>query len=746
MIYILLLYIVGQLAYHHVYAAILIGIILLVSMMIKRQTMLVIFIGCTICLLGYYVETLIPIPQPDIGNAGNQQTTDAPLNAVIHIDSLLIKKDSFYSATGRVHEQSYRLIIRDLTADTRRYNARFLATHVCKIDGTIKAATDHTQVPALFVQQLDLTQCTPYHNQTLSEWIMMIRNTAIERLIDSQIPGYPYIIALVTGTTDYIPFVQKQLLKDLGISHLFAVSGTHVGILTGLLYMIGKRLPIPLYITQLFLLALLPMFLIFSGNSPSAQRAVVMACLVIIFARFIKDAALHILLLSYLCLSFYDPSIRYHVGFQFSYAICFLLITLRNTYLHQTFFRAMITTSFISVLGTIPISYQHFNELQWLGLVSNLFFIPLYGICIIPLSFLATFLALIAPNILWLFTYPFMLLFSIHKFFIVLLTPLTYWKLILPAFGEIGYLMMMLFVAIAAYLLAKRRRKMLLLWIVVALCTVILCHPQYENRMTLIDVGQGDAILFETQTGETLLIDTGGTREDPKRANQKFNITDQKLYPLLKKRGIRHIDYLVITHPHADHMGELAHLANRVDIGNIIINPSHFNQPYARLVRNVRQQERAQVWDYQQLSHLKLGDFSFQFLDSDIASSDDPNEHSIVTLATINKTTMMLMGDATTENEEKLITSYSLPKVDILKVGHHGSKTSSSESFLDTIEPKIALISVAKHNMYHLPSPMIIERFKTYHIPVYTTADNHHVVVTFNAQAARGYTLTNDVN
>ncbi|AVQ33042.1 DNA internalization-related competence protein ComEC/Rec2 [Staphylococcus muscae] len=736
MIYILLSYIIGQFAYHHILSACFIGLILYISMLIKRQAFFKLMIASLIGVFGYYIESCapsLPLQQDDL--------SDISQKVMIHIETLPVFNGDFYHATASIHDRTYHLTFKNYKHTQKQLNAKFLGHYDCIVNAKIKPTEQATSLPSLFVTELDQSKCVYPHQVTFKDRIMMVRNDAIERLVQSNLPGYPFIIALVTGSTDYIPYVQKQLLKDLGISHLFAVSGTHVAIMTGMLYMIGKRCPIPLYFTQICILVILPLFLIFSGNSPSAQRAVAMAFLTILLARFIQQHALLTLLLSYVILSTYQPTIHAHVGFQFSYAICFLLIMLRDSYIHQPFLRATFITSFIAILGTVSISYSYFNEFQWLGLLSNLFFIPLYGIAIIPLSFLVTLIALLIPSLLSLFKLPFYLLFNIHQFLTFCLKPLIRWKLIFPSYGELGYAFCILFIFTTSYLLAKKKWKMLCICVSIFICVTQLCHPQAENRMTLIDVGQGDAILFETTTGQTLLIDTGGER-DNKHMMNKASITDRKLYPYFKERGIRRIDYLIITHPHADHMGEISHLSQRVAISNIVINPNHFDSMNFQLVRQVMQEERATLWDFHQLQHLKLGAFSFQFLNADVKQSEDPNEHSIVTLVNINQTKLLLMGDATVNNEEQLMHTYLLPKIDILKVGHHGSKTSSSAAFLEVIKPNHALVSVGKHNMYHLPSPIIIDRFQTYHIPVFSTAELHHIVVSFDKHVIHSYTIS----
>ncbi|UXR77348.1 MULTISPECIES: DNA internalization-related competence protein ComEC/Rec2 [unclassified Staphylococcus] len=707
-------------------------------MLIKQQSSFKLIIASFIGVFGYYIESCtpsLPLQQAEL--------SDIPQQVIIHIETLPVFNGDFYHATATIHDIAYHLTFKNYKDNQKQPHTEFIGYYDCIVDAKIRTPDPDqaSSLPSLFVSELDQSKCNYPHQVTFKDRIIIVRNYAIERLVQSNLPGYPYIIALVTGSTDYIPYLQQQLLKDLGISHLFAVSGTHVAIMTGLLYMIGKRCPMPLYFTQVCILLILPLFLVFSGNSPSAQRAVTMAFLAILLARYIQQHTLLILLLSYIILSTYQPTIHAHLGFQFSYVICFLLIMLRDTYIQQPFLRATFITSFIAVLGTASISYSYFNEFQWIGLISNLFFIPLYGLTIIPLSFLVTVFALLIPSLLSILKFPFYLLFNIHQFLSFCLKPLILWKLIIPSFGELGYALCIFFIFIASYLLAKKKLKILCFWIATFICVTQLCHPHLENRMTVIDVGQGDAILFEAKTGETLLIDTGGALETKRQMN-KASITDRKLFPYLKERGIGTIDYLIITHAHADHMGEINHLAQRVAISNIVINPNHFDSLNLKLVRHVVQDEQATLWDSHQLQHLNLGAFSFQFLNSDIGQSEDPNEHSIVTFVNINQNKLLLMGDATVNNEEQLMNAFALPKIDILKVGHHGSKTSSSTAFLNVIKPTHAIVSVAKHNMYHLPSPVIIDRYHSLHIPIYSTAELHHIVVTFDESFAHGYTIS----
>lgn len=137
------------------------------------------------------------------------------------------------------------------------------------------------------------------------------------------------------------------------------------------------------------------------------------------------------------------------------------------------------------------------------------------------------------------------------------------------------------------------------------------------------------------------------------------------------------------------------------------------------------------LYDFREKQNFKLDKAVINLLDVTINASDDLNEHSIVTLITYEKYKMLLMGDATKNNENELLKQFNLKAVDVLKIGHHGSKTSTSEAFIRTITPKISLISVAHKNRYNLPNQETINRLISYHSQVYQTANHGEVTIDF---------------
>ncbi|MDU5829265.1 MAG: aminopeptidase P N-terminal domain-containing protein, partial [Mixta calida] len=167
------------------------------------------------------------------------------------------------------------------------------------------------------------------------------------------------------------------------------------------------------------------------------------------------------------------------------------------------------------------------------------------------------------------------------------------------------------------------------------------------------------------------------------------NIAKYKILPSIKKKGITTINYLVITHPHADHMGELIYFLNNINVNNLVLNIESFPLELLKEVTTKCKEKKINILDVNQVKKIDIDNSKISFLNSFIPLSDDKNEHSIVTLIEYNGINILLMGDATVNNEDILLKRYNLPKIDILKVGHHGSRTSSSKLFIKDIDEEM---------------------------------------------------------
>lgn len=739
MIYLLLSYVIGQIFYHHLYTACFLFLTLTCSMVFKKYPIPFYILIVFVSILGYNVESYM------LKEYNSQQhpqiNSPSPISIKMNIDfnSLPLIKNNQYTANITSNHNHFILSSYNLKR-MYRPNASFILNYSCTVEGKIKPSSIKG-APAYFtIKTLKTAQCFK-RKPNLMNRIEYYKNIATERIMNSNIHGKRTIIALITGQTQFLDHNYREIIRSLGISHLYAISGTHVGIFTFLLNNLLKRMPIPRFIVKLTLLIILPVFLIFTGYSPSAERAVFMTMLGLVFSKWLHIASLHLLLVTYLLLSFFEPQLHYHIGFQFSFTICFLLIFLQKCYIHLSFIKVLFITSFLSTIGTLAISYHHLNEFQWLGLITNVFFIPLYCTLILPFAFCTVLFSVMAPQLLFLFEVPFYILFHLEQCLIFIFNPMTAIHFFIPHAGEVGYFIFVVFMFILM-LLCKYNRYFLalsMMFVLIYMSSIFMTH--HVNRMTVIDVGQGDSILFESQNGKKLMIDTGGKNERLKAFNSTYNISEKRILPLFKKRGIRTIDYLVLTHDHQDHIGELKHLVDAIKIKQIIINPNKFDKEKLKTIIQLSNERDIKVQSYLNQHQIQLGEFTFKFYNTDIQNSDDPNEHSIVTLASFNNIDTLLMGDATELNEKQLLSKYSLPTIELLKVGHHGSKTSSSENFLRTIHPKVALISSGQNNIYHLPHPEIIKRLNSLDIKTYNTSKNSHISIIFQDNH---YFITNE--
>lgn len=212
----------------------------------------------------------------------------------------------------------------------------------------------------------------------------------------------------------------------------------------------------------------------------------------------------------------------------------------------------------------------------------------------------------------------------------------------------------------------------------------------------MIDVGQGDSALIELPFFQgNILIDTGGS--------QYSDINKYVITPFLKSRGIKKIDYLILTHGDYDHMGASYELIKSYNVGKIIINSYEDNELEKKL-KNVYHFNK---------NTLKINNYTFYFLNT---ANRDENEDSLIIYTKLNNYKFLFMGDASINNEEYLLNTYNLNSIDFLKVGHHGSNTSSSKKFIDTIKPNNSLISVGKNNFYGHPSKEILNNLKNSNI------------------------------
>ena len=230
-----------------------------------------------------------------------------------------------------------------------------------------------------------------------------------------------------------------------------------------------------------------------------------------------------------------------------------------------------------------------------------------------------------------------------------------------------------------------------------------------ELKVHFIDVGQADSILIQQSDGSAMLIDAGNNADADLVVNY------------LKDQGIDKLDYVIGTHPHEDHIGGLDAVINTFNIGKVIMPKVSHNTKTFEDVLTAIKNKNLKVTSPVPGQSYKLGDAIFTILAPNSDSYDSLNNHSVVIKLDFGETSFLFTGDAEKESEnEMLAKDYNL-KADVLKVGHHGSTTSSYSAFVKAVAPKYSVISVGKDNSYGHPDSIILNRLKTMNVEILRT-------------------------
>ena len=229
-----------------------------------------------------------------------------------------------------------------------------------------------------------------------------------------------------------------------------------------------------------------------------------------------------------------------------------------------------------------------------------------------------------------------------------------------------------------------------------------------NNYVYFIDVGQGDSALIKTQNNKTILIDTGGKInykvEKWKVRNKEFNLMTSNIILFFKSIGIKKIDYLLLSHGDADHSGYALELINNFKVKNVIFNCGFYNELEKKIINKLIENNI----DYSKcIDKLDIDNNKVYFLNT--KDFNNENDNSSVIYTKIDNYNLLFMGDASITTENEILSKYKLSDIDIFKVGHHGSNTSSSKQFIDKIKPKYSIISVGKNNRYGHPNKEVLD-------------------------------------
>lgn len=542
--------------------------------------------------------------------------------------------------------------------------------------------------------------------------------------------------ALLLGDRSGMDAEQARIQRTLGITHLFAISGLHVGIVTGMIYFILLRLRVRKESAAVLLLVLLPLYAVLAGAAPSVMRACAMVALVLGARLFrLHVSVIQALSASFILFLWMDPGLLQDIGFQLSYGASFGIIASMKLMEGASFVKSGLIVTAVSQLCLYPLLLYHFFEISLSSFLVNAIYVPLFTLLILPANFIllaATFLPLGIDAILFAAYEPL-------RSWIEGLTsslaglPHQVWT---PGRPSLGWLLFMAASVLLFFVQAEKRFRLRLLLILLIPALLLTMKPFIDPRLhvSFIDVGQGDSALIELPYRKAVyLIDAGGVlRFDSQPFQGKsrpFEVGRQTVVPYLKGRGVSGVDLFILSHPDADHAEGADEVFEELAVERLHITPgSETNALMAELVPSARE---ARVELPKSGAGWQVGETQFTYLSPDDELYEG-NDDSLVLLMEHKGKRFLFTGDLESEGESGVVERYGeqLADLTVLKVGHHGSKTSSSQLFLEALRPQVSVVSAGIDNRYGHPSPEVTGRFSELRLRLLSTAENGTIRMT----------------
>ena len=554
----------------------------------------------------------------------------------------------------------------------------------------------------------------------------------------------PLADALLLGRRETLDRELADRFAKSGLVHLLAISGTHVALVGAVLVLLGRVARLSRARTAALAIVLVALYLAVIGAPPSAVRSGVMmalSLLAVVLQR--PSAALPIVAAAALAILALEPMAALDIGFQLSFAGVLGILLLRGAMwrrLPERWRRGKIrrpvleslVVSLAAFLTTAPVVAHHFGQVAPVSIVANLPAIPLTSLALIGIG-AAAVTEPVAPPLA-------RLLADGAGAALDLLNVVVDVAVAIPGgHAAVARPQWPLWAAAAVVFLlaldAAGKMRAPVRWALAGMsaCAAFLVLPVAavatgggELEIAFIDVGQGDAVALRTPAGRWLLVDAG-------LIDEGFDAGEKRVLPYLRARGAGRVEAMVLTHPHADHIGGAAAVMRGMEVGRLIEPGLPFGSPVYLDVLRVAE-ERGVPWHAARQDrslHVDGVELLFLWPSADILDAvSDANDISAVIHVRYGAFSALLTGDAGAEVEERLARKYGRSlRSDVLKAGHHGSRTSTSPAFLDAVTPELAVISCGRRNRYGHPAPEVLRRLEGRGIEIARTDVEGTVVV-----------------
>ncbi|MBI3597671.1 MAG: DNA internalization-related competence protein ComEC/Rec2 [Nitrospirae bacterium] len=556
--------------------------------------------------------------------------------------------------------------------------------------------------------------------------------------------------AMLIGETGSLNPEIREAFMISGTTHLLSISGSHLAFVALVVFHLSGRIlrQMPagwllsvsrrLTVTRLsILVTLVPVvfYTLLAGAQIATVRSLIMILIYLTAVWFQRaDDPLNALAVAALLSVLWDPQAVFSISFQLSYLAVLAMvlaggdeISFRETGIRAVQkaggesswmgrwsqkLRLYLGMTVVAESATLPLTAFYFNQISWVGFLSNLIVVPFVGMVIVPLGLVCSVWAILFDRT----TLP---LSGLNEALADVLYSMVQWFARIPA-SEVHVpsppVLVLALVYLVGVIALFFRSNRVWKWTAIGLCVLITTvwivrlsesHSDGRLRVTFLDVGQGDAAWIEMPDGKTMLIDGGGTYGN-------YDLGRLAVAPYLWNTGHWRIDYLVASHPQLDHMGGLAYVARKFQVGELWTNglekDAVFYDRFRKIVSARAIPERRITG-----SGLPLlqGSVRIVPLHPEIADPAGPdNDQSLVIRIEYGRDVILFTGDIEKTAERELLRWGNLLKTTVLKVPHHGSRTSIDPDFLAQVAPDVAVISVGGNNPYRHPS---IETLSAYH-------------------------------
>lgn len=551
-------------------------------------------------------------------------------------------------------------------------------------------------------------------------------------------PSNSMIKGLLLGMRDEIPTEITETYSKLGLIHVLAISGLHMAVLIGGLLKLGEWAGLTRETRMVVGMTFIPMYVILVGAAPSVVRAGMMAFAVLLgfYLQRSRDS-LNLLGAACILMLAYNPYQIWDVGFQLSFVVTWGLLVLTPVLTEQMqrlfpWLRSLLAVSLSAQLASLPIILFYFNQIHLLSLLINLLFVPLFSLFIIPFGFLSLIFGFFHPSLSFLLAgsitsllgwiYPVLeWVTEIDSLRFYFSSPPLWWI----------FIYYIVFSLLPIVIRKNKRIYRPFFCLLLLLFTPLFSFQEEKVVITFLDVGQGDAIVIETKQ-HVYLIDSGGVpvfyseQETWKQRKDPYDPGKRIILPFLKSKGIEKIDTVIMTHGDSDHIGGMLSVLKEMRVNMVVGNGKKPSTPIEKeLLAYLKEKDIPLYWG-------KRGDHWNEGSDvvwSILHPKEQPqtlndNNQSIVLLLEAFGRRILFTGDLEKEGEKILLSSKLRGPIDLLKVGHHGSRTSTQKAWVERLKPDVSIISVGKRNRYGHPHQDTISTLTEFGSEIFRT-DQH---------------------